>query len=300
MVSVVILNYNGKEFVGDCIDSVLKSSYSFFEIVVVDNGSFDDSYSFLKKRYKKEKKVKLFRLEKNKYFTGGFNFGVKKAKGKKIVFLSNDIVVEKDFLKEMVKFVGDKKKILVQPKILSYREKNKIDNVGGRYFLSVGGGRGSGKRDRGQYDQNSRVDFAASAVFMMDRDFFWELGGYDEWFRYYYEDVDLNLKAKRMGGESWYCFKARVYHKGSLTVKKYADSTSLWFCVRKNMVWTVINNFFGVELFCRLLALYLMLFLIVIRDLFFGRFEMVGKTIMSQVSVWRKLKKDQPWIRSHL
>jgi GT2 family glycosyltransferase len=122
-VSVVILNYNGKEFVGECVDSVLGSDYPDFEIVVVDNGSSDGSYSYLKERYKKKGRVRVFRIKKNRYFTGGLNFGAKRCKGEKIVFLSNDIVVEKTFLSEMVKFGGERKKLLVQPKILFYKER---------------------------------------------------------------------------------------------------------------------------------------------------------------------------------
>jgi GT2 family glycosyltransferase len=172
--------------------------------------------------------------------------------------------------------------------------------VGGEYRFGVGGGRGSGEKDEGQYDKNSRIDFAASAAFMIDRAFFGELGGYDEWFKYYYEDVDLTLRAKSKGGESWYCFRARVYHKGSLTIRKQALSEDLLFCVRRNMVWIVFNNFEGKELVFRLGLIWIFLFLMTARDLLTLKFSRVMVSLRSQKAVFEKLKKTQPWIKSQV
>ncbi len=298
-ISVVILNYNGRDFVGKCVDSVLDSDYKDYEVVVVDNGSSDGSCEYLKERYKKKKKVRVFRMEKNDYFTGGFNFGVKKARGEKILILSNDIVVERECLGQMFKVAEKDKKVLVQPKVLFYDERDIFDNVGGIYKFGVGRLKGRGERDKRQYEKDSGVDFAASAVFMIDRKFFLDLGGYDSWFKYYYEDVDLSLKAKKVGGGARYCHRAVVYHRGGLTVR-HDPSLEVSYHVRKNMVWTVINNFTGWELVWRLGVIWFLLLLMMVRDLVSLRFERAGITLKSQVVVFKKLRTDQPWIRSHL
>lgn len=299
-ISVVILNYNGRDFVAKCVDAVLGSDFKNLEVVVVDNGSEDGSGENLKREYKNNRKVKVYRLEKNDYLTGGFGFGVKKAKGEKILILSNDVVVEKNCISRLYEFCKKDRKILVQPKVLFYDQRDVFDNVGGYYRFGVGRVKGRGEKDRGQYDEDKRVDFVATAGFMMDRVFFEELGGYDEWFKYYYEDVDLCLRAKRQGGQFWYCHQAVVYHKHEYTVKRYAKKASLVFHVRKNMVWTVINNFRGVELFCRLAVIWFLLFLITLRDLVNLRLEQVLMSVRSQIAVWKKFRTGQPWIRSHL
>ena len=86
---------------------------------------------------------------------------------------------------------------------------------------------------------------------MIDADFFWKIGGFDEWFKYHYEDVDLSFRARKNGGECWYCPSAVVYHKGSLTVKKLKAS-DLIMNIRKNRLMVILKNFKGVEKLFRL------------------------------------------------
>lgn len=264
-VSVVILNYNGRRYVGDCINSVLNSSYRDFEIVILDNASSDKSFSFLKKEYDKSRKVRLFESKEQLYFTGGCNFGTRKARGEKIIFLNSDTVVDKDFLKEMISFVGKKKKFLVQPKILFWKDKKTIDNVGGKYgFFGFAKAVGRGEKDRGRYDFDEEIDYANGTVLMIDKVFFGELGGFDEWYKYFYEDVDLNLRAKKKGGSSWRAYKALVYHKGSLSFSENVASNEVIFNYRKNRLMTLIKNSSGLERVFRVLGL-------IVISLFLGR-----------------------------
>jgi len=245
-VSVVVLNYNGKDYVGDCVGSVLDSSFSDFEVVVLDNASIDGSFGYLKRKYGRKRKVKLFRSEKQLYFTGGCNFGASKAVGEKVVFLNSDTVVDRDFLKEMMSFAGKRKKILAQPKILFWKDKRTIDNVGGKYgFWGFARAMGRDEKDRGQYDFDEEVDYVNGTVLMIDRKFFWELGGFDEWYKYFYEDVDLNLRAKKKGGSSFRVYKALVYHKGSLSFSENVASDKVVFNYRKNRLMTLIKNSSG-------------------------------------------------------
>jgi len=239
-VSVIIVNYNGKEFIGECLDSVLASSYKDFEIIVVDNGSTDDS---VKKVHEfTSSRVKLIESPKNLYFTGGCNLGAKNAKGDFLFFLNSDAVIDQSCLRELVNFVKGHPNYLVQPKILFYQEKKSIDNVGGHYFFGFGFAVGRGEKDKGQYDKNKQYDYVNGTAFMTARDFFWQLGGFDERFRYFYEDVDLNLRAKRFGGESWYCYKSVVYHKGSLTFKGNVSRKEQQFYLRRNRLLTLLKN----------------------------------------------------------
>ncbi|MBL7159603.1 glycosyltransferase, partial [Candidatus Microgenomates bacterium] len=242
--SIIIVNYNGKEFIGECINSVLASNYyQDFEIIVVDNASTDGSVEFinqltsLRVNELKNNKViiRLIKSQRNLYFTGGSNLGAEKAKGEKLIFLNSDTVVDKNFIKELVKFAQKNKKYLVQPKILFHNNPSVIDNVGGHYnFFGFGFAVGRGKKDNGQYNKNAKFDYVNGTAFLIDRQFFLGLGGFDNRFRYFYEDVDLSLRARKQGGECWSCWHAVIYHQGSLTFKKTLTVKEIRKRIRKN------------------------------------------------------------------
>lgn len=253
-VSVVILNFNGKGIISECVDAVLNSDYQNIKIVLVDNASTDGSQSYIEKKYSKNKRVKILLSKTNLQFAGGFNLGVKHSTGELVFLVSNDVVVEPSCISELVKITNQNKKYLVQPKILSYHKKRFFDNVGGRYSIwGVGKGIGGGQKDIGQYDRDMIRDFAAATTFMMNRKFYLQLKGYDRWFVSHYEDVDLCLKARAKGGVCWYSYKSRCYHKISVTYKKYVASETLLFNIRKNRIRVIIKNFSGIERLMRLL-----------------------------------------------
>ena len=266
--SVILLNFNGKDYTIDCIDSVLKSDYPNFEIVIIDNASTDGSFAVLKKKYLKNKRVRIFRSESQLHFCGGNNLGAKKAKGEKIILLNNDTIVDKNWIKELALFSENHPKWMVQPKILNFKNRKIIDSVGSKYsFGGIGRGGGYGQEDRGQYNRNYRVDFCAGACFMIDKNFFFELGGLDEWFQIHYEDADLALRAKKAGGECWYCHKSVIYHKGSLTLNTQVAKEKTLINTRKNRLITVIKNFSGWERIARLLTLFPSYCFLIIQDL---------------------------------
>lgn len=286
-VSVIIVNYNGEKFIKECVDSVLNSDYSSFEIVVVENASTDGSYELLKKNYENNEKVKITRSDQQLYFTGGGNLGASHASGEKLVFLNSDTIVDKKWLRELILFTGEHQKYLVQPKIIFYWQKDTIDNAGGKYaFPGFGFGVGHGEKDTGQYDQNTRTDYANGTVFMIGRKFFGELGGFDEWYKLHYEDVDLNLRAKKQGGESWYCYKSIVYHKGSLTLKSTTPSEILLFYINKNRLRTVIKNFTGWERFLRVSTLMVAYLALAIRDFISFRPKRMSLTVKSTLAAF--------------
>ncbi len=218
-VSVVVVNYNGKKYIEECVESILKTKYPSFEIILVENGSTDGSFEFLRRKYGRNKKIKLVESKENLFFAGGSNLGARKASGGKIVFINSDTRIFGNWLKELVKVAGNNKKRLVQPKILVWG-KEIIDNVGGNYYWpGFGTGRGSLKKDDG-FLKNTKVDFANGTCFLIDKDWFFELGGFDEGFRYFYEDVDLNLRSNRRGGESFLAHKSKIEHMGGVSFKQ--------------------------------------------------------------------------------
>lgn len=253
LISVIIVNFNGRDFISDCLDSVLSSDYPNFEVILIDNASTDGSFNFIKNKYKKINNLCIFESKVQLFFTGGCNLGSFKSKGEKLVFLNSDTVVNKNWLKELFKLIIDKPNYLVQPKILLFTKKDTIDNAGGKYsLLGYGTGIGRGSLDNGRFDKNYEIDYVNGTAFMIDKKFFNKLGKFDELYKYQYEDVDLCLRARKFGGKCWYCYKSVIYHKDSLTFKKNVSSEDLMYRIRLNKFRTIIKNFSGIEKHLRL------------------------------------------------
>lgn len=280
-VSLIVLNYNDAEMTKDCIKSLLDTDYPNFEIILVDNGSTDKSYSQLHNIYQKNKQIKVVSTGKNIFWTGGCNYGVSQAKGEKLFFFNNDVEVDKDWLRELVIFAGRNRQFILQPKVINFYQKNIIDNVGGSYiFPGFGFGIGRGETDHGQYDNNLRRDYAHGMLFI-DTKYYKKLGGFDNWYRYHYEDIDLCLEAKKNDGDVWYCYKSIIYHKQSITFKNIITNAPLSYNVRKNRIRTIQKNFYGLEKWIRLIALMFIYLIFILQDLFSLKKERMTVTIRS-------------------
>lgn len=242
-VSIIILNYNGKDFIQDCIDSVLQSSYHNIEIIVLDNASNDNSFHILTKKYAKNSKVKLYHSDKQLHFTGGCNFAAEKATGKLLFFLNSDTVIDKYCIRYLVSFINKNNKTLVQPKILFFDNPNIIDNTGGYYnALGIAHAIGRDQVDYGQYDKSFKPDYVNGTAFMIPKNLFDRLEGFSKHYRYYYEDVDLCFRAKKLGYSCWNQPSAVVYHKNSLTFINNISIIRRKYYYLKNRFLTAIKH----------------------------------------------------------
>jgi len=125
MISVVILNWNGKKVTADCLDSVKGQTFKNYEVILVDNASDDGSCGYLKKKFPF---VKLIRNEENLGYAGGNNVGVKSARGKYILILNNDVILDRSFLSELWK--NRNKADILGVKNYYFNKKNVIWAVG--------------------------------------------------------------------------------------------------------------------------------------------------------------------------
>ena len=245
-VSVIIVNYNGKDYLADCLASVLKTEFKDFEIIVVDNASTDGSAEGLNKR------ARLIRSKTNRFFTGGCNLGARKTKGEWLVFLNPDTVVEPNWLVELVKEAKEEK-LTLQPKIKIFGT-DRIDCVIGKYFWpGFGVAVGRGKSDK--YQGIIKGDYANGTCLMINKNWFFHLGAFDENFRFFYEDVDLQLRAKKQGGQAIGVMKAVIYHKGSLSFKQNSTPERVRYYYQRNRLLTVKKNFKGINRRIRLAVL---------------------------------------------
>ncbi|UCC39482.1 MAG: glycosyltransferase family 2 protein [Candidatus Aminicenantes bacterium] len=218
-VSVIILNWNQRDYTVECLNSVLKSDYPNYEAVVIDNVSSDDSCEVISKQFPS---VKLIRSEKNLGITDSRNIGIDYALSSSadyIMFLDNDAIVHKNILSELVSEAEkDKRVAIVTPKIYFYSDRNRIWSLGGGISFYTGNTNllGNGEIDHGQYDSHAtiEVDHAIGCCLMVRSQVIKKIGKLDSHF-YYGEDTELSIRARRSGYKIVAIPKAVMWHKDS-------------------------------------------------------------------------------------
>lgn len=237
--SIIILNWNGKGFLADCLNSLSDQVSNNSEVVLVDNGSVDGSVEFIKAEYPW---VKLVELPKNLGFAEGNNRGLELCRGDYIVTLNNDTKVAPDFFTELTKAVENDEKVgMVAAKMLNFYDKGCIDSVGVKVAENgLGYNIGVGELDTGQYDEPTEVFGPCAGAALYRRKMIDEVGFFDPDFFAYYEDLDLAWRGRLAG---WKCVtapKAIVYHIHSATSGKGSSFTV--FQVHRNKWYTLLKN----------------------------------------------------------
>jgi len=239
---LIILNYNGWQMTLDCLNSLGKVVCDDLEveIVVVDNGSADDSVLKIKnsdiKNCLKIKNLKLKIIENliNLGFAEGNNVGIRyalKNGADYVCLLNNDTRVDSDFLTELVKAAQSDEKIgLVGGKIYfekgyEFHKERYKDNEKGKIIWYAGGlidwnnvyttHRGVDEMDFGQYDQSGETDFVNGCLMFAKREVFEKIGLFNKKYFLYFEDADLSVRAKKAGFKLFYCPKTKIWHLNS-------------------------------------------------------------------------------------
>lgn len=238
-VSVIVITWNRKDLLKDCLDSLRKQSYKNFETIVVDNGSKDESIEFIKKYYPKTKTI---HFKKNLGFSIAANKGIKASKSEYFILLNNDTIVDKNFIKYLVESLDNNRKYCAcTAKIINYFNKNILASAGdlmnnaGQSFS-----RGLGSRaDR--FSKQEEVFLLTGGASIFRKDFFKKIGYFDEDYFFSGEDSDWCFRAQLFGYKFFYEPKAIVYHHckaSSRSISKVID----YFHFR-NMTITILKNF---------------------------------------------------------
>ncbi|OGE14946.1 hypothetical protein A3F00_04185 [Candidatus Daviesbacteria bacterium RIFCSPHIGHO2_12_FULL_37_11] len=239
LVSIVTPNFNGLEHLKECIPSLLKQTYKNIEIIVVDNGSTDESLKYLVEKFPK---VFVIRLKINYGFSIAVNKGVKKSKGRYILVLNNDTKVERrcvEFLVQSARVHSEAG--FISAKILQFDNIDKIDNAGdyvdsSGHLLTRGFGKSEKLFNRGDY-----IFLGTGSGTLFKKEVFTIIGSFDEDFFFYMEDADFCFRAQIAGFKGWFEPKAKIYHKRMGTSKKYIKNFEA--LVFRNMTVMLIKNF---------------------------------------------------------
>jgi len=245
LVSIVIVNWNGKHLIGECLDSLLAQKIDSFEIIVVDNGSRDGSAEFIRERYPR---IRLVELPDNRGYAGGNNAGIRIATGKYTALLNNDTKVDVAWLSSLLQAAesSSARTGMWASKILSYDDPDVIDNVGLLLYPDgLGRGKGRLEKDRGQYDQREEALFPSGCAGLYRKEMLDEIGLFDEEFFAYADDVDIGLRARLAGWKCIYEPAAKVYHKYSSSSSAHSPFKA--FLVERNRIW-VLMKYYPLEL----------------------------------------------------
>ncbi len=219
--SIIIINWNGARFLKKFLPEVLKSDYSNFEVILADNNSDDESVQWTKKKHPQ---VKVLEFDDNYGYAKGNNLAAKHAEKEILIFLNNDAVPQSDWLTQISHlFQRYPKTAVIQPKMLNYQKPTFFDYAGaaGGYLDKLGYPWCKGRifdtieEDSGQYDDYPYPIFWASgAAFCIRKEIFETCGGFDGYFEFHMEEIDLCWRVKSTGYEIRYCPEAKVYHVG--------------------------------------------------------------------------------------
>ena len=249
--AVVILNWNGKHFLERFLPSVLAySNQPGVSIVVADNGSTDESLSFLQQQYPQ---VRLISLDQNYGFTGGYNRSLAQVNADYYLLLNSDIEVTENWLTPLLNLMERDSDVAVcMPKIRSYDRREYFEYAGAaggfidKYGYPFCRGRilSHIEKDEGQYDSVHEIFWATGACMLVRADLYWELGGLDEDFFAHMEEIDFCWRAKNHGYKVMCCPTSVVYHVGGGTLpintprKLFLNYRNNLFMLHKNVAHT--------------------------------------------------------------
>jgi GT2 family glycosyltransferase len=216
-VSAVVVNWNRRDMLRKCLESLTAQQVSDMEIIVVDNGSSDDSAAMVAGDFPS---VRLIRNTENRGFCAANNQGIAHAQGEFIALLNNDAEAAAGWVAALRDVFTNRPLVgMAASKILVHEDSRRIDKVG--HLIYPDGqnrGRGSGVLDRGQFDRMEPVLWPDGCAAMYRRQMLVEIGGFDEDFFAYGDDAELGLRARIAGWECLYTPHAVVRHRRGSTL----------------------------------------------------------------------------------
>jgi GT2 family glycosyltransferase len=248
LVSIVILNWNGMDFLSNCLNSIFNTNYLNFEVIFVDNNSFDDSTEFVKNNFGKNRNLKIIHLEKNYGTNIGNNIGAYHASGKYLVFLNVDVEVHPDWIKELVNiFEKDVTIGAAQPKLLFLWDKNRINSMG-HYLTSWGSWSNYvtyGRVDDYKNDEVQEIFIAFGAALAVKSVLFNKVGKFDNDFFMYADEIDLSWRIWLSGHRIVVVPTSIVYHfDGGVGGGGIIKSTPFRvYLHNRNLLTTLLKNY---------------------------------------------------------
>ncbi len=246
LVSVVILNWNGRHHLETFLPTVKAHACSGMELVVADNASSDESVEWLRTHHPD---VRIIQLDKNYGFAKGYNEALKQVDARYYLLLNSDVEVTKGWLEPMINLLEADPGIgACQPKILMYHDKASFEYAGaaGGWLDALGYPFARGRifdyceQDLGQYNDVTEVFWASGASLLVHAELYHRLGGLDEFFFAHQEEIDFCWRLQLAGYRVMVCPDSVVYHVGGGTLPK-GNEWKVFLNFRNNLVMLAKN-----------------------------------------------------------
>ena len=246
-IAIVILNYNGREWLGKFLPDVIKYKLDNAKIIIADNFSTDDSLAFLNENFSND--IEIITLPENTGYAGGYNEALKMIQADYFLLLNSDVSVTENWMTPLLEVMeADYNVAICQPKILSFDEPTKFEYAGGAggwldilgYPFCKGRVLGHIENDLGQYDYPSEIFWASGAAFMIRAPLFKAIGGFDASYFAHMEEIDLCWRVKRAGFKVMVVPDAIIYHVGGGTLDY--DSPKKVYLNFRNSLYTLMKN----------------------------------------------------------
>ncbi|MEM0999949.1 MAG: glycosyltransferase family 2 protein [Bacteroidota bacterium] len=298
-VTIVILNWNGRKFLEQFLPSVLATAYANFQVLVVDNGSTDDSIAYLQAEFPL---VRLLELDRNYGFTTGNNKALPHVDTPYFVLLNNDVEVDPGWLGPMVEVMeADETVAAVQPKLLAYQDRDHFEYAGAAGgYLDVYGypfSRGRlfecNEKDTGQYDAVQEIFWATGACMLIRKSVTDRIGLFEDRYFAHMEEIDFCWRAKNFGYKVMYTPHGKAWHLGGGTLPK--SSPRKTYLNAHNSLATLLKNFPGRQVGYKLFLRLLLDGVWAIRALFQGDFATIGAIFKAH---WKLFLSFGYWLKA--
>jgi GT2 family glycosyltransferase len=292
-VSIVVVNFNGRDFFKQCLHTLLETNFPDYEVVVVDNASTDRSIDEIERSFSSDPRIKFVRNRENVGHAEGCNIGARMTKGRFLVFLDSDTEFrDADWLLELVRVVENDETVgLAQAKLVLVEDKNRLD-----YICVAVDALGTWAATYGLKEEGIRENFeilaASSGCCIVRRRVFIEAGGFDSDYFIYDDDTDLSLRVRLLGYRVLLVPSALVMHRGG--VLRGLNSKTLYHS-SKNRVRTALKNYELRNVWWRFLVLSFFTFVVSVGFAVMGKHDEAKATFRGLLSplkdfrrIWRK------------
>ncbi len=229
LIVIVVLNWNLPTETVACVASLLAGDYSRQQVLVVDNGSIDDSVLQLCHQFGDQ--INILETDTNLFYAGGNNVGIQwalEAGADFILILNNDTVAAPDMVSQLARAAQAHPDAgILTPMIYFGHDRSRIWMLGSRRhrWLPVPRDVGRGEVDRGQYVTPFKVDYVTGCAMMVRRSVFTQVGLFDSDYRMYYEDADLCARAQQAGFALLVEPRAKLWHEVSVSAERQAATS---------------------------------------------------------------------------
>lgn len=240
LVSVIVLNWNGKHLLERCLPSVLGQDYGDYEVVLFDNGSTDGSPEWVTTRFPS---VRMLRSDENVGFSRGNNEAIRATSSPFVVLLNNDADPAPNWLGELIAAAASDPSVgMCASKMVRADDPTVMDTCGIEVDRAgIGWDRYSGEPERTEEQAPYEIFGPCGGAALYHREMLDQVGLLDEDYFIYYEDIDLAWRAQRAGWRCLYVPSARVVHRHSGTVGERSPFKQ--YLLGRNKLWTIVKNY---------------------------------------------------------